>query len=193
MNAQTGKFLLQDAQESGTLVQARNGVRYFVEENAGGHLVLCLWVGKSTKPFAYGKVRDNDHAHLLVAKAVDNAAVAEAVKAQRKSEQALQTHVAREALKVGTLLCNSWGYDQTNVDFYEVVSRSASGASVKLCKVASRTVSESDHMSKKVAPCPGQFVGEPFKKVVGAYGVQFQCGWTSVTAPEEVHSSTSYH
>jgi hypothetical protein len=193
MNAQTGKFLLQDAKESGALVETRNGVRYFLEENARAVLVLCMWSGKSTKPALYGGVRDYAHALKLVAKAVDDAAVVEALKAQRKEEKAQKARASREALKVGTLLCNSWGYEQTNVDFYEVVSQSASGASVMLRKVASRTVSEGVNTNKTVAPCPGQFVGEAFKKVVGAYGVQFQYGWTSVTKADETHNSTSYH
>lgn len=192
MNAKTGKFLLEDAQESGTLVTGRN-VRYTQERNAGGQLVLCLWTGKSTKPYMYGRVRDEDHVTKLVAIAETKAAEAEALKAEKKAEKAKSVREERAKLRVGTLLCNSWGYDQTNIDFYEVVSRSASGATVKLRKVASETVKHTGDMSKNVKPLPGKFVGEAFKKCVGAYGVQFDHGWTSVTAAEDVHCSTSWH
>jgi hypothetical protein len=193
MNAQTGKFLLQDAKEGGTLVQARNGVRYSLGENAGGQLVLCLWAGKSTKPAQYGRVRNEAHGLEAVAQAVELASKVLARKAAEKAEKAENTRTAREALKVGTLLCNSWGYDQTNIDFYEVVNRSTSGATVRLRKIASETVKHTGYMSKDVKPCPGKFVGEAFKKCVGNYGVQFDHGWTSVTDPSDVHSSTSYH
>jgi hypothetical protein len=41
--------------------------------------------------------------------------------AQRTAEQRTQVHT----LAVGDGIYNSWGYDQTNVDFYEVVRTSA--------------------------------------------------------------------
>jgi hypothetical protein len=93
---------------------------------------------------------------------------------------------------VGTLLCNSWGYEQTNVDFYEVVSRSASGATVQLRQVASHKTTNNNHMTGSAVPVPGQFVGEAFKKCVGAYGVQMPHGWTAVTEPGKAHSFSSY-
>jgi hypothetical protein len=43
-------------------------------------------------------------------------------------------------IKPGTVFSNSWGYDQTNVDFYEVVSVSASGKSVKIRKCGAELV-----------------------------------------------------
>ena len=67
-------------------------------------------------------------------------------------------------LKVGDFLYTSWGYDQTNVEFFEVVE--ASGKSVIIREVAQRTLS-SDSGSDRVVPVPGQYIGEPMRKVVG--------------------------
>jgi len=68
-------------------------------------------------------------------------------------------------LTVGRMLNTCWGYEQTNVDFYEVVA--VSGSMVTLRQVACRTENTS-HMSGETMPLPGQFVGEPFKRRVNA-------------------------
>jgi hypothetical protein len=46
-----------------------------------------------------------------------------------------------QAAKVGTVFVRSWGYDQTNVDFYEVVSISASGKTGKAREIKGVAVS----------------------------------------------------
>lgn len=56
------------------------------------------------------------------------------------------------AVKVGDFFRCSWGYDQTNIDFYEVLSRTR--WTVKVRQVDTAVVS--DHGSAvKVAPVPG--------------------------------------
>jgi len=64
-------------------------------------------------------------------------------------------------LKVGDVLNTSWGYDQTNVDFYEVVA--VSGVMVTLREIAA-TVTETGFMCGETVPEPGQFVGEPIRR-----------------------------
>ena len=55
------------------------------------------------------------------------------------------------SIKVGDIFYTSWGYDQTNVDFYEVVGLTPSGKSVKLHSIAATSF---DGRSR---PCPGVF------------------------------------
>lgn len=52
-------------------------------------------------------------------------------------------------VKVGDFFYASWGYDQTNVDFYKVVGLTAK--CVKIVKVGNKTVS-TDSYSTKVVP-----------------------------------------
>jgi len=47
---------------------------------------------------------------------------------------------APTATTVGTVFAHSWGYDQTNVDFYEIVKVSKSGKSGKARKIKSAGV-----------------------------------------------------
>lgn len=47
---------------------------------------------------------------------------------------------SNEGIKVGDFFYNSWGYDQTNIDYYKVVAL-VGKSSVKLLPVVSKTVS----------------------------------------------------
>jgi hypothetical protein len=50
--------------------------------------------------------------------------------AKRAAEEARMAEV--EPVKVGDIFYSSWGYDQTNVDFFEVISVSASGKTAEV-------------------------------------------------------------
>lgn len=63
--------------------------------------------------------------------------------------------VGNAEVKVGDFLVSSWGYDQTNVDFYKVVGFTKSGKSVRLQKWSSQTVDTSScGSSDRVVPGP---------------------------------------
>lgn len=61
------------------------------------------------------------------------------------------------AVEVGTFMVASWGYDQTNVDFYKVVGMTASGKSVKVQRWSS-TMVEDNGPTTYVAPGEGPLV-----------------------------------
>ncbi|MCP3050723.1 hypothetical protein K6X12_06380 [Xanthomonas euvesicatoria pv. allii] len=65
----------------------------------------------------------------------------------------------RHSLTVGQVLFSSWGYDQTNVDFYQVVA--VRGAVVDLHELA-KSSKPVGHMSAHVRPLE-TFVGEPLR------------------------------
>lgn len=59
--------------------------------------------------------------------------------------------------KVGDILHHSWGYDQTNCDFYQVVE--VKKASVVLRKIGTKTVSGSEgFMSESLMPVKDAFI-----------------------------------
>jgi hypothetical protein len=69
-----------------------------------------------------------------------------------------------ETVPVGTIFASSWGWEQTNVSFYEVVGHTGSGKSVRLRKIARESVGPAGFMSDHVKPVPGHFIGETFTK-----------------------------
>jgi len=84
-----------------------------------------------------------------------------AQKAKQKQERANYKH----DYVVGDILYSSWGYDQTNVNFYQVVS--VVGKQVVLREVASKTVRENEgYGATYVVAVPDRFVGPAMKKMV---------------------------
>lgn len=64
--------------------------------------------------------------------------------------------------KVGDMLYSSWGYDQTNIDFYQVTAITAAGLTIR--EVEKHVVGGQGTHTELVAPLPNQFAGEPMKK-----------------------------
>jgi hypothetical protein len=71
-----------------------------------------------------------------------------------KEKKRLERKEVKNVFKVGDILYSSWGYDQTNVDFYEVVE--SLEKSVKLRKLQSKTVNVSMG-SDSVSAKPGRY------------------------------------
>jgi hypothetical protein len=73
------------------------------------------------------------------------------------------------APKINDILVSSWGYDQTNVDFYKVVNITSSGKSVTIQRINSSVV-ETGFMSGKSMPAVphtfSKYKGEPMIKRV---------------------------
>lgn len=71
--------------------------------------------------------------------------------------------------KVGDILNTSWGYDQTNVDFYIVTK--ASNRSIEVVEIGQTLINEDwGAMSAIVNPNPNKIIGEPITKLVNING-----------------------
>ena len=72
-------------------------------------------------------------------------------------------------LRVGDILASSWGYDQTNWDFYRVVKRTAT--MVYLVKLSTiRNSSPDNFMVGTIHPKTDGPTGQAFRRKVDAYG-----------------------
>lgn len=71
-----------------------------------------------------------------------------------------ERQAAPRALEVGDVLVATWGYEQTNVDFYEVV-RLIGAKSVGLRPIQRESHQDGD-MTGHAVPLPGEFAGEEF-------------------------------
>lgn len=122
------------------------------------------WKGNAAKPFAfYGWTIKNDDL-TSVYKWIDEQKMwadrLDGYKQERK-----EANKAGHTLEVGNIVYTSWGYDQTNVGFFQVVGI-PSASYVELRPIKSKSVSGSDgFMSCRLAPCPNDFCGESFKKM----------------------------
>ncbi len=76
---------------------------------------------------------------------------------ERASRRGFET-----SIKVGDILVSSWGWEQTNVDFYQVVERR--GKTTVLLRKISRTVTETGYMSGEAMPVKDNFIGDEVLK-----------------------------
>lgn len=72
--------------------------------------------------------------------------------------------------EVGDVFVSSWGYDQTNVDFYQVIERNGK-TGVTIRPIGARTKEVLCHDSRKITPIKDRFIGSPIRKRLNSYGV----------------------
>ena len=94
---------------------------------------------------------------------------ADKIKEERKAKRAAERKAAQESVKEGDIYVASWGWEQTNIDAYQVVEKK--GASVVIREIAVRSIEGSEQfMSDRVVPVKNAFIGEPIKKrIVGKH------------------------
>lgn len=84
------------------------------------------------------------------------------ITAEAKERKRLARARFQNPYKIGDILHHSWGYDQTNCDFYQVVE--VKKASVVLRKIGAKTVPGSEgFMSESLMPEKDAFIIEGFQ------------------------------
>ena len=122
----------------------------------GGKVYGMAFAGTAGKHSGHYSFRTLDRAQTWAAEFIAGRTAHAALVQGRRAER----HAFRTTLKAGDVLDASWGYDQTNVDFYQVVEVSGSGQSVTLRPIAARSV-EDGAMQGVCWPLADEFTGEP--------------------------------
>ena len=150
---------------NGERYTGEHALAYIAPYKRGPGYVVLGWSGRRNKPDVYQSAADRECALKVAQDHIARVAKFEADKAERRA-RAKAANSKPHTLKVGDLLSSSWGYDQTNVDFYEVTA--VTGKSAKVRKIAQNTV-ETGFMAGHTTPCPGNYVGEEtnWKRVRG--------------------------
>jgi hypothetical protein len=96
----------------------------------------------------------------------------EEYKQQKKERHQEGLKNIKNIIKVGDIVYNSWGYEQTNIDFYQVVK--VLDASVIIRPISSEQVPGTEgFMSANVKPVPNSFIGDEMRKNVTFYGDKY--------------------
>lgn len=110
--------------------------------------------------YMYGSIdRMYDHCAMYLR----DLAEANRRKEERKVARAAAKVVALETVKEGDIYVASWGWEQTNIDAYQVVAKK--GATVTLREIGLESIEGSEgYMSDRVRPVKDAFIGGEFKK-----------------------------
>jgi hypothetical protein len=122
---------------------------------------IKIWKTNSAHPFA------NYYFHSLEQRQdyIDKQIAASQAHLERKAEKQQKRREFRHSLKVGDILVDSWGYDQTNIDYFQVVRAEEFFVTVRA--IGAKRVPGSDgFMCCTVKPDKDNFIGPPQRKKV---------------------------
>lgn len=99
-------------------------------------------------------------------------------------------------IQVGDVFYNSWGYEQTNIDFYQVVELRGT-KQIVVREIRHKKTKDCDFCSCMVSPIKDDFIGESIRKTVKGTIEHPYCsaefGLLSKTTWDSEHIETSYH
>lgn len=100
---------------------------------------------------------------------------------ERERREQAEKRAKGHGLQVGHILRSSWGYDQTNIDYYQVVELVGT-CSVRVCKIGSIMTEATGWAMGKCVPNPDSKMGDPMLRRVGrGGGVRISsCQWASL-------------
>lgn len=140
-----------------------NAVVYIQDSKKNGKPAAMGFSGKAAKPAFNYYFNSEERRDAYVNEFFDSVAKTQAVREQRKAERV----EFKTALVVGDILVSSWGYEQTNVDFYQVVEVKPSRKAIVIREICSDLNTDAAaFMSGTVTPIPDNFKGKPMLKRV---------------------------
>ena len=172
-------------------------------------VTVKVWMPKATKPAAFYKFRSVEQREQWLASYVSNYETNQTARAEYRASKKAAASQNAQSVEVGTIFCHSWGYDQTNIDYYQVVKKS--GQMVEVRPIASAEVEGSQgFMCATVTPVADAFVTKTYK-LQDAHGnykktlrkrlqftergdpyLSFEYGWCGVAKPGESRYSSWY-
>lgn len=135
----------------------------YIFTTKGGRLAAVGYIGKSGKPalnYTYGTKERRLTSVAQFLAGADASHVAKLARAAEKRAELAKPH----ALAVGDVLSCSWGYDQTNVDYFEV-TRLVGKRSVEIREIACESEA-TEFMQGVSVPAKGHYTGKPMVKRV---------------------------
>ena len=161
-------------------------------QEKAGRIWVKLWKNKADKPAFFHTFRSLKSAEEFVSHSVTQIAGVEAWRTGRKAE----LKAKRDALKasdhwsVGDVLYNSWGYEQTNIDWYQVVEVKAKSIVIR---AVAKNFGATGWLQGRSQPRRNDFCGDPMLKPLDENGhVSMRHGAATKWDGRAVHES-SYH
>lgn len=149
-------------------MELAHGVVAYLWSTGQGKPGATIFSGKRAKPNSNFYYRDYARLDAALALAVESAARAVAFRQERAAKRKNFVHDC----KVGDIYRTSWGYDQTNIEYFEVVE--VKGKFATLRELAQKRV-ETGWLQGSCVPLPGEYLkpryegddaGLPIKRLI---------------------------
>lgn len=142
-----------------------SAVVYAYERN--GKPYLIGFHGRAQKPDFHYSYRSKEQREAKARSFFEGRRLSEAF----RKEQRVKAVAQPRGLEVGDILRSMWGYDQTNIDYYEVTGLIGKRM-VEIREIAQGKEECDGWLMGKCVPLPGQYVSEPMRRMASAGGVK---------------------
>lgn len=159
----------------------------------GTDLAIWIWdengrpygiafAGKSNKPLWNYRFKDDAQRQRQIDESIKSRKLTKEYKDKKIQERREYQH----SYKVGDIFDTSWGYDQTNVDFYQVVE--VRGKVLIVRKISEKT--DSEHQGAEyVVPVKDSFIGDPIRILPTSSGVKIEGHYGSLWEGKPVYQT----
>lgn len=157
-----------EARDTAPIVPEGTDLAIWTWESAastGGSYLGIAFVGKSNKPLWHYMFRTE----ALRQKQIDETIKSRKSWLDSKQKSLEERRTFQHGFKAGDILYSSWGYDQTNVNFYEVIE--AGEKEITLREIDQKTVRKG-RGSDEVTAVPGDFIGPALRRRPTSGGVK---------------------
>ena len=174
----------------------------YVYTNSRGRPTAAVFYGKQAKPVFHYNYRTDAEREKSVARAFAARKASADSRAEYATKEAALAAEHRSKVQVGDIYRTCWGYDQTNVEFFEVVEVKGAYAILREIACASRSAGMG---SDRVVPQSGSYLaprhegddrGQPIRRLIQSGRIKidyFRTGWpwgtrvAGVVVGESVH------
>lgn len=122
-------------------------------------VTLCAigFIGKAIRPSFNYSFKTIERRNAYIADFVENVLSAKKAKLERSAKIKADGREFVESLRVGDIVYRSWGWEQTNVDFYQVVKIGKRSAEIRAIEA---TVEETSFMAGNTSAIKDAFVAD---------------------------------
>lgn len=137
-------------------------------------LKAIFYAGKSSKKWWFYRFFSLDDMIRRIYASVDNHVKRENEKLYKRAElkKAMQIFKAADYFAPGDIVVNTWGYEQTNVDFYQVTE--VLNKKIRVCKIAGKIVKATGPMSADVMPVKDSFCDDTDRRNISLLSLKAQ-------------------
>lgn len=165
-----------------------NAVAY-TYESTNGVLYALAYSGRRNKPdfhYRYTTEQKRDEAILNFFKRVE--ANIQYKKELKEEQKKLRANFLTK-IEVGSIFSTCWGYEQTNVEWYQVTQ--IKGSTVHIREIAA-DIKATGYMSGETSPIKNAFVGEALKRIIRGTGIRIDDVVTAFLSDGKPRHCSSY-
>lgn len=132
----------------------------YLYQSASGRLGAVGYAGKAVKPTFHYTFKDQTRRETYVREFFEGRRATIAFRAEQKAKAS-----APSTLKLNDILVASWGYDQTNIEWFQV-TRLVGPTTVEIRPIAAANIKDTGWASGRTIPMIDQFTGEATRRRV---------------------------